>query len=212
MASSAAVESEMSEEKKAATTEGMEEDDDDQACVYAREEVGLLKGLWRDETDFIGQELAYALQFYIIWGGTLFSVLTGLIMGSFFASLMLTCVGGVIAAVVTIPAWPFYRCHPIKWVPPDPNRFAQFEEDQAEKEGEDEEGEQQDDDGDDGDGEGDEDDVDGDGGGMHSTMRRRKQMGSTSFSKGKSGGNGDGAKKSKSGGGGSRQKGRRKGS
>ena len=68
--------------------------------------------------DFRGQRLAEAVGVWLVTVGAVIGFLFGYAQQDF--SGMLTMFGGslALAALLTVPDWPPYNRHPVKWLPP----------------------------------------------------------------------------------------------
>ena len=68
--------------------------------------------------DFHGQKLAETLSLWIVTITAVFAFVYGYAQQDFGAMMKLFGVGVAGAFVVSVPNWPHYNKHPIKWLPP----------------------------------------------------------------------------------------------
>ena len=68
--------------------------------------------------DFEGQKLAEWLlvRLLIVFG--VIGFIAGYASGSFLLMVQINGVGLALTCIATIPDWPWYRSHPLKWLPP----------------------------------------------------------------------------------------------
>ncbi|XP_050520297.1 signal peptidase complex subunit 1 [Daktulosphaira vitifoliae] len=71
--------------------------------------------IWNWHMDFVGQKHAeYLFRTIITLCGVVGFVL-GYIKEQFSITIGLTLLGFLVSAILTIPPWPFYALHPLKW-------------------------------------------------------------------------------------------------
>ncbi|XP_021901003.1 probable signal peptidase complex subunit 1 [Carica papaya] len=68
--------------------------------------------------DWQGQKLAEQLMqiMLLVFGVVAFAA--GFILGSFQTMMIIYAGGVVLTTLVTVPNWPFFNCHPLKWLDP----------------------------------------------------------------------------------------------
>eukprot|EP00914_Ancora_sagittata_P011479 GHVO01022307.1.p1 GENE.GHVO01022307.1~~GHVO01022307.1.p1 ORF type:complete len:123 (+),score=14.12 GHVO01022307.1:30-371(+) len=71
------------------------------------------KRIVEDDADFKGQELASSLQQYICGAFLVLGCIFGFIRQDYFEMAYVIVAGGAIAAVLTVPSWPYLRSHPL---------------------------------------------------------------------------------------------------
>lgn len=68
--------------------------------------------------DWEGQKLVEQLMQIMLVAFALVSLVTGYISGSFQLMLMVYAGGVIFTSLITIPNWPFFNRHPLKWLDP----------------------------------------------------------------------------------------------
>uniref|UniRef100_A0A175YIT8 Peptidase M28 domain-containing protein n=2 Tax=Daucus carota subsp. sativus TaxID=79200 RepID=A0A175YIT8_DAUCS len=68
--------------------------------------------------DWEGQKLAEQLMQTMLMAFALVAFVTGYLLGSFETVLLIYAAGLVFTSLVTLPDWPFYNRHPVKWLDP----------------------------------------------------------------------------------------------
>ncbi|XP_052172317.1 signal peptidase complex subunit 1-like [Diospyros lotus] len=68
--------------------------------------------------DWQGQKLAEQLMQILLGSFALLAFAIGYGLGSFQTMLLIYASGVVITALITIPNWPFFNRHPLKWLDP----------------------------------------------------------------------------------------------
>eukprot|EP00898_Chlorokybus_atmophyticus_P008410 jgi/Chlat1/8570/Chrsp82S07962 len=68
--------------------------------------------------DLKGQQMAESLQHYIIMLFTVLSFAAGYVLQSFKQMMAVYATGVIAALLVTVPDWPFFNRHPLKFLPP----------------------------------------------------------------------------------------------
>lgn len=68
--------------------------------------------------DWEGQKLVEQLMQIMLVVFALVSLVTGYISGSFQLMLMVYGGGVILTSLITIPNWPFFNRHPLKWLDP----------------------------------------------------------------------------------------------
>ncbi|KND01980.1 uncharacterized protein SPPG_02487 [Spizellomyces punctatus DAOM BR117] len=67
--------------------------------------------------DFEGQRLSERYLHLILTFSGIVSFLVGFALQSLQTTLYILLAGGIIASLVSIPPWPMYRSHPVKYLP-----------------------------------------------------------------------------------------------
>ncbi|KAJ4974080.1 hypothetical protein NE237_007254 [Protea cynaroides] len=70
------------------------------------------------EMDWQGQKLAEQLMQIMLVAFAAVAFITGYIMGSFQMMLIIYAAGVVLTTLITVPNWPFFNRHPLKWLDP----------------------------------------------------------------------------------------------
>lgn len=65
--------------------------------------------------DYIGQEYSYKLMCFIISAGYLFALVFGILRKDITYTLVLSIGTVVFCFFVTVPSWPYFRRHPLKF-------------------------------------------------------------------------------------------------
>ncbi|XP_043706772.1 probable signal peptidase complex subunit 1 [Telopea speciosissima] len=68
--------------------------------------------------DWQGQKLAELLMQVMLVVFAVGAFITGYAMGSFQMMLIIYAVGVVLTTLITVPNWPFFNRHPLKWLDP----------------------------------------------------------------------------------------------
>lgn len=68
--------------------------------------------------DWQGQKLAELLMQVMLVAFAAVAFVTGYVLGSFRLMLLIYAGGVVLTSLVTIPNWPFFNRHPLKWLDP----------------------------------------------------------------------------------------------
>ncbi|MQL76219.1 hypothetical protein Taro_008601 [Colocasia esculenta] len=68
--------------------------------------------------DWQGQKLAETLMQAMLAAFAVAAFATGYVLGSFRTMLLAYAGGVVLTALITVPDWPFYNRHPLKWLDP----------------------------------------------------------------------------------------------
>ncbi|KAL8111645.1 signal peptidase complex subunit 1-like [Apium graveolens] len=79
--------------------------------------------------DWQGQKLAEQLMQIILVAFAVVAFLTGYVLGSFRMMLLIYAGGVVLTTLITVPNWPFFNRHPLKWL--DPSEAAKHPKPQA---------------------------------------------------------------------------------
>ena len=70
------------------------------------------------EMDWQGQKLAEQLMQILLLAFAVVSFGTGYVLGSFQMMMLIYAGGVVLTTLVTVPNWPFFNRHPLKWLDP----------------------------------------------------------------------------------------------
>lgn len=68
--------------------------------------------------DWQGQKLAEQLMQIMLFGFAAVGFLTGYVLGSFQMMILVYAGGVVLTTFATVPNWPFFNLHPLKWLDP----------------------------------------------------------------------------------------------
>ena len=68
--------------------------------------------------DWQGQKLAEQLMQIILVAFAVVAFFTGYVLGSFQMMLLIYAGGVVLTTLITVPNWPFFNRHPLKWLDP----------------------------------------------------------------------------------------------
>lgn len=68
--------------------------------------------------DWQGQKLAEQLMQIMLLGFAVVGFLTGYVLGSFQMMILIYAGGVLLTTLVTIPNWPFFNRHALKWLDP----------------------------------------------------------------------------------------------
>ncbi|GMY26479.1 probable signal peptidase complex subunit 1 [Fagus crenata] len=69
--------------------------------------------------DWQGQKLAEQLMQILLLAFAVVAFATGYILGSFQMMILIYAGGVVLTTLVTVPNWPFFNRHPLKWLEPN---------------------------------------------------------------------------------------------
>ncbi|EFJ36751.1 hypothetical protein SELMODRAFT_77762 [Selaginella moellendorffii] len=69
--------------------------------------------------DWKGQKLAEELMQYMLVGWAIAAFLAGYFRASFQLMMLLYAGGVILTVLVTVPNWPFFNRHSLKWLDPD---------------------------------------------------------------------------------------------
>lgn len=68
--------------------------------------------------DWQGQKLAEQLMQIMLLAFAAAAFVTGYLTASFRTMILIYAGGVVLTTLVTVPNWPFFNCHPLKWLDP----------------------------------------------------------------------------------------------
>lgn len=68
--------------------------------------------------DWQGQKLAEQLMQIMLVAFAVVAFLTGYVMGSFRLMILVYAGGVFLTTLITVPNWPFFNRHPLKWLDP----------------------------------------------------------------------------------------------
>ncbi|XP_020214028.1 probable signal peptidase complex subunit 1 [Cajanus cajan] len=68
--------------------------------------------------DWQGQKIAEQIMQIMLLAFSVIAFATGYIMSSFQMMILIYAAGVVLATLVTVPNWPFFNRHPLKWLDP----------------------------------------------------------------------------------------------
>lgn len=68
--------------------------------------------------DWQGQKLAEQLMQTVLLASAVIAFASGYLVASFQMMILIYAGGAVLTILVTVPNWPFFNCHPLKWLDP----------------------------------------------------------------------------------------------
>lgn len=68
--------------------------------------------------DWQGQKLAEQLMQIMLLSFAVVAFISGYVLGSFQIMLMIYAGGVLLTSLITVPNWPFFNRHPLKWLDP----------------------------------------------------------------------------------------------
>jgi len=77
--------------------------------------MSLWNQLSSGQMDFVGQEVAYTLQNFILWTGAIVGFTVGYVYQRFLYTFIIIFASGIVAAAIAIPSWPCFKRNPLKW-------------------------------------------------------------------------------------------------
>eukprot|EP00922_Rhytidocystis_sp_ex-Travisia-forbesii_P043862 GHVS01065414.1.p1 GENE.GHVS01065414.1~~GHVS01065414.1.p1 ORF type:complete len:124 (-),score=25.06 GHVS01065414.1:155-526(-) len=78
----------------------------------------IAKAVAGGEMDFVGQDLAYKVQSWIIWPAAVIGFIIGLYYQRYLYTFLCIAAASVVAALICIPSWPIYSAARIEWAEP----------------------------------------------------------------------------------------------
>ncbi|KAF0979552.1 hypothetical protein FDP41_001416 [Naegleria fowleri] len=78
--------------------------------------------------DYRGQALAETIYRYTLFTSAIVGFIVGFYFQKFSFGFYIFAIGTLLALILTVPSWPFYRKHPVVWRTDVPNDLSEEEE------------------------------------------------------------------------------------